>query len=187
MGLWCPRAMRVAPDLDESIRPGPCRPRFALLLNPFYPKDPHASFGKHVLTPTLALTSIAGGDAAGLGGALLGREPASGAAALAAVPAGGRHHRPPDLRRPGLRAGPLVSRSAGRRSSSAGCTSSPVPTRPGRTPTPWRSARACQVWGRGPARRRGRDAPAGLPRPTTGGPTATTRRRAATCCRATAS
>jgi radical SAM superfamily enzyme YgiQ (UPF0313 family) len=29
------------------------------LLNPFYPKDPHASFGKHVLTPTLALTSIA--------------------------------------------------------------------------------------------------------------------------------
>jgi radical SAM superfamily enzyme YgiQ (UPF0313 family) len=31
-----------------------------LLLNPFYPKDPHASFGKHVLTPTLALTSLAG-------------------------------------------------------------------------------------------------------------------------------
>src|SRR5262249_30584292 len=31
-----------------------------LLLNPFYPKDPHASFGKHVLTPTLALTSVAG-------------------------------------------------------------------------------------------------------------------------------
>jgi radical SAM superfamily enzyme YgiQ (UPF0313 family) len=34
--------------------------RFALLINPFYPKDPHASFGKHVLTPSLALTSIAG-------------------------------------------------------------------------------------------------------------------------------
>lgn len=31
-----------------------------MLLNPFYPKDPHASFGKHVLTPSLALTSIAG-------------------------------------------------------------------------------------------------------------------------------
>jgi radical SAM superfamily enzyme YgiQ (UPF0313 family) len=30
-----------------------------LLINPFYPKDPHASFGKHVLTPTLALTSVA--------------------------------------------------------------------------------------------------------------------------------
>ena len=40
--------------------------RHALLINPFYPKDPHASFGKHVLTPTLALTSIAGGHAAGL-------------------------------------------------------------------------------------------------------------------------
>jgi radical SAM superfamily enzyme YgiQ (UPF0313 family) len=35
-------------------------PKFALLLNPFYRKDPHASFGKHVLTPTLALTSLAG-------------------------------------------------------------------------------------------------------------------------------
>ena len=35
------------------------RPRTALLINPFYPKDPHASFGKHVLTPTLALTSVA--------------------------------------------------------------------------------------------------------------------------------
>jgi radical SAM superfamily enzyme YgiQ (UPF0313 family) len=29
------------------------------LLNPFYRKDAHASFGKHVLTPTLALTSVA--------------------------------------------------------------------------------------------------------------------------------
>jgi radical SAM superfamily enzyme YgiQ (UPF0313 family) len=34
-------------------------PKFALLINPFYPKDPRASFGKHVLTPTLALTSVA--------------------------------------------------------------------------------------------------------------------------------
>jgi radical SAM superfamily enzyme YgiQ (UPF0313 family) len=33
--------------------------RFALLINPFYPKDPHGSFGKHVLTPSLALTSVA--------------------------------------------------------------------------------------------------------------------------------
>src|SRR5262245_44536985 len=38
---------------------GPIRPRYALLINPFYPKDPNASFGKHVLTPTLALTSFA--------------------------------------------------------------------------------------------------------------------------------
>ncbi len=30
-----------------------------LLINPFYPKDPLGSFGKHVLTPSLALTSIA--------------------------------------------------------------------------------------------------------------------------------
>src|SRR5207248_294031 len=57
--LWCPRPLRVAPELGESVRVGPVRPRFALLLNPFYAKDPHASFGKHVLTPSLALTSIA--------------------------------------------------------------------------------------------------------------------------------
>jgi radical SAM superfamily enzyme YgiQ (UPF0313 family) len=51
--------MRVAPTLDNVLRPGPPRPRHALLINPFYAKDPHASFGKHVLTPSLALTSIA--------------------------------------------------------------------------------------------------------------------------------
>ncbi len=49
-----------APPLDPSRSASPPRPRHALLLNPFYPKDPYASFGKHVLTPTLALTSIAG-------------------------------------------------------------------------------------------------------------------------------
>jgi radical SAM superfamily enzyme YgiQ (UPF0313 family) len=38
----------------------PVRRRSALLINPFYAKDPRASFGKHVLTPTLALTSVAG-------------------------------------------------------------------------------------------------------------------------------
>jgi radical SAM superfamily enzyme YgiQ (UPF0313 family) len=58
--LWIPRAMQVAPRLDPAIRPGDPCPRSALLINPFYPKDPHASLGKHVLTPSLALTSIAG-------------------------------------------------------------------------------------------------------------------------------
>ncbi len=52
-----PRAFREAPLLPT--RWGPSEPRYALLINPFYPKDPHASFGKHVLTPTLALTSVA--------------------------------------------------------------------------------------------------------------------------------
>ena len=60
-GLYLPRAMTEAPFLDPA-RPvaTPPRSKTALLLNPFYPKDPHASFGKHVLTPTLALTSVAG-------------------------------------------------------------------------------------------------------------------------------
>jgi radical SAM superfamily enzyme YgiQ (UPF0313 family) len=58
--LWLPTEMVRAPRLDPAIRPGPVRPGYALLINPYYRKDPHASFGKHVLTPTLALTSIAG-------------------------------------------------------------------------------------------------------------------------------
>ena len=51
--------MRIAPDLPKSPSQRAVRKQFALLLNPFYPKDPHASYGKHVLTPTLALTSVA--------------------------------------------------------------------------------------------------------------------------------
>jgi radical SAM superfamily enzyme YgiQ (UPF0313 family) len=51
--------MRQPPVLDPAIPAGPIQPRYALLINPFYPKDPDASFGKHMLTPTLALTSFA--------------------------------------------------------------------------------------------------------------------------------
>src|SRR5258706_15916267 len=51
--------MREPPRLPREAAPRPVCDRHALLVNPFYPKDPHASFGKHVLTPTLALTSIA--------------------------------------------------------------------------------------------------------------------------------
>src|SRR6478736_1485698 len=57
---WIPPEMLHPPYLDPATHAGMIRPRSALLINPFYPKDPHASFGKHVLTPTLALTSIAG-------------------------------------------------------------------------------------------------------------------------------
>lgn len=51
--------MRTAPFLDRELPVASVKRRFVLLINPFYPKDPHASFGKHVLTPTLALTSVA--------------------------------------------------------------------------------------------------------------------------------
>ena len=50
--LRVPHALRVAPRLDPLAQTGPVKPRYALLINPFYPKDPHASFGKHVLTPS---------------------------------------------------------------------------------------------------------------------------------------
>src|SRR5690349_22511077 len=56
---WMPRAMCEPPFLDPCAPAFPVEPRSALLINPFYAKDPHASFGKHVLTPTLALTSFA--------------------------------------------------------------------------------------------------------------------------------
>jgi len=51
--------MRNPARLREGLVVGEPKPKFALLINPFYPKDPVASFAKHVLTPTLALTSIA--------------------------------------------------------------------------------------------------------------------------------
>jgi radical SAM superfamily enzyme YgiQ (UPF0313 family) len=57
--LWCPEEMVRAPLLDTAAPGGSIRKRYALLINPFYRKDPNASFGKHVLTPTLALTSFA--------------------------------------------------------------------------------------------------------------------------------
>lgn len=62
---WCPRDMTTPPRLDPEARAGPLERRLVLLQNPFYPKDPHASFGKHVLTPSLALTSVAASTPAG--------------------------------------------------------------------------------------------------------------------------
>ena len=56
---WAPAAMTVAPALETRMPAGSLEPYYALLINPFYPKDPNASFGKHALTPTLALTSFA--------------------------------------------------------------------------------------------------------------------------------
>ena len=59
---WMPEEMQVAPQLPLVPRcesASAVEQRFALLVNPFYRKDPRASFGKHVLTPSLALASIA--------------------------------------------------------------------------------------------------------------------------------
>jgi radical SAM superfamily enzyme YgiQ (UPF0313 family) len=54
-----PRELVEAPALDRSFFPSSICRHHLVLINPFYPKDPYASFGKHVLTPSLALTSIA--------------------------------------------------------------------------------------------------------------------------------
>jgi hypothetical protein len=58
--LFLPIDLIRPPFLDSRMEVAAPTPRYALLINPFYPKDPHASFGKHVLTPSLALTSVAG-------------------------------------------------------------------------------------------------------------------------------
>src|SRR5215467_8576096 len=56
---WIPAEMTHAPALDPNQSEGSIEPSYALLINPFYAKDANASFGKHVLTPTLALSSFA--------------------------------------------------------------------------------------------------------------------------------
>jgi radical SAM superfamily enzyme YgiQ (UPF0313 family) len=53
-----PRAMAIAPTLGAG-RGGSVDRGAVLLVNPFYAKSPYGSFGKHVLTPSLSLTSIA--------------------------------------------------------------------------------------------------------------------------------
>lgn len=58
--LWLPSEMSKPPQLPSPGSKRSPKKRYALLVNPFYAKSPHGSFGKHVLTPTLALTSIAG-------------------------------------------------------------------------------------------------------------------------------
>jgi len=60
MFKYYPKPMRVAPPIKNHIKTGQPVIGTILLVNPFYTKDPVSSFGKHVLTPTLALTSIAG-------------------------------------------------------------------------------------------------------------------------------
>jgi radical SAM superfamily enzyme YgiQ (UPF0313 family) len=59
------RRMRTAPALPSTACTGPPAPRRALLVQPFYPKDPRTSFGKHVLAPGQALLSIAAATPAG--------------------------------------------------------------------------------------------------------------------------
>ena len=39
-----PLAMRVPPSLDANFSPKAIQPRHALLINPFYPKDPACEF-----------------------------------------------------------------------------------------------------------------------------------------------
>ena len=58
MNRYLPQEMHRAPRLRAGSTAG-IETRRALLINPFYPKDPWGSFGKHVLTPSLALTSVA--------------------------------------------------------------------------------------------------------------------------------
>ena len=90
--MAAPRHARFAPALNPSLQAGPIQPKHALLLNPFYPKDPHASFGKHVLTPSLALTSIAAATPPDWKVRYWDENLLQGPPPVGAVPAGRRHH-----------------------------------------------------------------------------------------------
>ena len=92
--------MRVAPALNPAVPNQLPRPLHLLLINPFYPKDPHASFGKHVLTPTLALSSIAAAVPSDWTVQIWERKPAAGTATVATVSAGCRYQRSSDIRSP---------------------------------------------------------------------------------------
>ena len=147
-GLYWPKGMREAPILDPEARPEGIARRHALLFNPFYPKDPHASFGKHVLTPTLALTTIAAATPAEWSVAYWDENLLQGPPPLEAVSRGRRDHRAPHLREAGVRAGALVpgARRQGRPRRAARALLSGRSAR--RTPMRSRSAKACSS-GRG--------------------------------------
>ncbi|HZT00279.1 MAG TPA: radical SAM protein [Terriglobales bacterium] len=56
---WMPLEMLHAPRLCADAGAASVEPGYCLMINPFYAKDANASFGKHVLTPSLAMTSFA--------------------------------------------------------------------------------------------------------------------------------
>ncbi len=60
-----PRCMQYPPVLNETAPVRRPTRGLSLLIHPFYPKDAHGSFGKHVLTPSLSLTSVAAATPAG--------------------------------------------------------------------------------------------------------------------------
>ncbi len=53
------------PELKNLVVTTSPKEKTALLINPFYRKSPYGSYGKHVLTPSLALTSIAAATPSG--------------------------------------------------------------------------------------------------------------------------
>ena len=55
-----PTSMTRAPALPHYRNAPPPSPRHALLIAPFYPKDPYGSFAKHVLTPAVTMSALAG-------------------------------------------------------------------------------------------------------------------------------
>ena len=102
--------MTTAPALDPAEPRGFLERRYALLINPFYPKDANASFGKHVLTPTLALTSFAATTPAHWRVEYWDENLLDGRPPFQPATAGRRHHRASHLRAAGVRTGGLVPR-----------------------------------------------------------------------------
>ncbi len=184
---WLPERMSVAPELDPNAVPGPRRRRYALLINPFYPKDPHASFGKHVLTPTPRADERSPAP----------RRRAGRCATGTRTCCRGRRR---STRSRKSSASPCISRSPSARTSWRAGTAqwgakvvlgglhvliAPEEARPHADALA--IGEGVQLWPQILARRRGGHAAEGLSRRLPRARIATTRRRGATCCRATAS
>ena len=185
--LRLPRPMAIAPALDPNAIPAPLRRRYALLINPFYPQGParqlrqaRADADARADEPSPAATPADWNVSYWDENLLQGPPP------LDPFPQVVGDHRAPHVRRARVRAGALVS-AAGRegraRRAARACR---APRKRRRTPTRSRSARACSSGRRFSATsRRARCSPSTAA--TIASRIATIRRRAATCCRATAS
>ena len=84
--LWIPKEMQHAAPLTADAVAEPPRRRYALLINPFYPKDPHASYRKARADAVTGVDEYRGRNPARMGGRVLGREPAPGPAPWSPFP-----------------------------------------------------------------------------------------------------
>ena len=139
------------------------------------------AYGKHVLTPTLALTSFAGATPPEWSLRYWDENLLQGPPPDSPVPAGRGDHRPPHLRPPGIRTCATGTAAARRRVILGGLHVISCPEECAPHADALVFGDGSRVWPDILSRRRGRHAQAAVPRVVSPTPTARIRRRAATC------